>query len=131
MGRSPSSCYWPVEETPLPKLSAIAALLAAIMLVIGGVPARAATGPCDPCPPDCAMMQAQANAAQHQDKAPASDQSPCKAMAICQAPAALPATPLPVGLTRLAASDVRQQLVNARFAPSRPPDRALRPPIQL
>ena len=102
-------------------------------MVIGGVPARAATGLCDPCPPDCAMMQAQAQAdATHdQGKSPASDQTPCKAMAICQAPAALPATPQSVGLTWLAASDVRQQLVNARFAPSRPPDRALRPPIQL
>lgn len=79
------------------------------------------------------MMQAQAEAmaTHHQDKAPQSDQNPCKAMVICQASTALPPMPQPVGLTWLAVSDVRQQLVNARFAPSRPPDRALRPPIQL
>lgn len=77
------------------------------------------------------QAQAQADAAHDQGKAPASDQNPCKAVAICQVPAALPATPQPIGLTWLAVSDVRQQLVNARFAPSRPPDRALRPPIQL
>ena len=117
----------------MPRASTLLALVAAIMLVIASAPARAFASPCDPCPPDCPMMQAeaQAGASDKQGPPPASDQGACKAMAVCQAPAALPATTQAIGVTWLAADDVHQQLISARFAPSRPPDLALRPPIQL
>jgi hypothetical protein len=72
----------------MPRISTLAALLAAIMLMIGGGAARAAS--CDACPPKCPMMaQVQtAKAAAHQH-APISGKGgkaddPCKESLLCQ-----------------------------------------------
>lgn len=121
-----------LEDIPLPRLSVFAAMLAAIMLVIGGAPVRAAADPCNPCPPDCAMMKAQAEMAQHQKapaKAPAD--SPCKSMAACAVGFAMPVMPESLTLAAFDPTTVRQPLRNELREPSRPPDRNLRPPIQL
>lgn len=109
--------------------------MAAIMLVIAGTPVRAATGPCDPCPPDCPMM-AQASADQSQQapaKAPKGDaaESPCQAMVACPAAIALPTPVQTLAVAWLTPKDAGLRPANQRRAPSRPPDRELRPPIQL
>lgn len=116
----------------LTRASFLVALLAVIMLVIGGAPARASAGQCNPCPPDCPMMKAQAAADQHQ-KAPSGNpaETPCKAMVVCPTAIAMPVLPEALALTALSPRAVRQRLVNERLAPSRPPDRELRPPISL
>jgi hypothetical protein len=112
-------------------LSIFAAFVAAIMLVIGGTPVRAATGPCDPCPPDCPMM-AQASADQPH-KAPKGDpaESPCQAMVACPAAMTLPPGPPPMAIAWLTLKDAGLRPAEEQRAPSRPPDRELRPPIQL
>jgi len=116
------------------RLARLLALLAAIMLVIGGAPAVAASQPCDPCPPDCPMMQQMAEQMAHHGKAP--DQggkanSPCKPDVACQVSASMTAplqTTVAITLTT-AALDLRPS--DPLAAPSHPPDRSLRPPIQL
>ena len=119
------------RERPLPRLSVLAALVAAIMLVIGGTPVRASTGPCDPCPPDCPMM-AQASADQSH-KAPKGDpaENPCQAMVACPAAIALPTVPHALPIAWLTPKDAGLRPAEEQRAPSRPPDRDLRPPIQL
>lgn len=112
-------------------LSVLIALLAAIMLVFAGAPSRAETGGCNPCPPDCPMMKASADAQQHQ-KAPNGSENPCtKAMAACVAAIAVPVDPQGEAVTWLTASEIRLRPSGEARARSRPPDRALRPPIQL
>lgn len=116
------------------KPSTLIALLAAFMLVIAGIPARASAAPCQPCPPDCAMMQQMA-ASMDQQSNPHErggfPDNPCKPSLACQAPFAAPA-PAPFAVAAVLTADVAE---HARFnplaAPSRPPDRSLRPPIQL
>lgn len=105
--------------------------MAAIMLVIGGTPVRASTGPCDPCPPDCPMM-AQASADQA-PKAPEGEpaESPCKAMVACVTAMALPTPPQTLAVAWLTPKNAGLRPANERRAPSRPPDRELRPPILL
>ena len=121
----------PVIDSVVPRLSVLVALLAAIMLVFAGAPSRAATGGCDPCPPDCPMMKASADAQQHQ-KAPKVGENPCtKAMAACAAAIAVPVAQQGEAVTWLTASEIRQRPASEARARSRPPDRALRPPIQL
>jgi hypothetical protein len=109
-------------------------MIAAIMLVIGGTPAVAAPGPCNPCPPDCAMMMQAAGMADQHAKGPQQQtqgDNPCKSSIACQTAAALPV--LPEGVTLEWA--VRQSVAHAIRAdmsvPSRPPDRDLRPPIHI
>ena len=124
-----------IEGPPLPRLSVLAAFMAAIMLVIGGTPVRAATGPCDPCPPDCPMM-AQASADQaHQPpiKTPRGDaaQSPCQAMVVCPAAIALLTPAQTLAVAWLTPEDAGLRPANEQRTPSWPPDRDLRPPIQL
>lgn len=116
----------------LPRIHLIAALFAAVMLVIVGAPVRAAATPCNPCPPDCAMMK-QTAAADHHGQAPAKGgaDNPCKQGLLCQAAAATPAPSQSAEVRILAgAADVGSP---ARELPaaSHPPDRSLRPPIQL
>jgi hypothetical protein len=117
------------------RLPLVCALFAAIMLLIGGNPARAASNGCDPCPPDCLMMAQAAKAMSDQHGAPAHGgkaDNPCKPGLLCQAtptPASLPAAsdgPVFVAV----AGDLLRPLRQLP-ASSRPPDRSLRPPIQL
>lgn len=108
-------------------------MLAAIMLVIGGSPALAASTPCDPCPPDCAMMRAAASADQ-QAKAPQQQEkpsSPCKASIVCQTALAMPVLPQAVTIAWVMPHESGHPPITELAAASRPPDRALRPPIQL
>ena len=119
----------------MPKLSHILALLAAIMLVIGGAPAVAAAQPCDPCPPDCPMMQQMAASADNHTQAPAKGgqpDNPCKQGLACQTFATAVAAPSGSFVTFALSGDaIEHRLADALAAPSRPPDRNLRPPILL
>jgi hypothetical protein len=122
--------------TSMPRLSQILALLAAIMIVIGGAPAMAKTQPCNPCPPDCQMMQQTSatsadNHAQTPGKGDQGD-NPCKQSLACQAPAAAATAPSATVMVIAFSGDaVDHALADVLAAPSRPPDRNLRPPIQL
>lgn len=119
--------------------SALLAFVATIMLVVAGGPAVATTAACDPCPPDCPMMaSAQASAAAMDDrgKAPIQGETPqksdCVQTALCQAATA--AAPLTVGTVAdlyFPRSTGKHDIVSDGAAPSRPPDRDLRPPIFL
>jgi hypothetical protein len=109
-------------------------MLAAIMLVVAGAPSMAAAMPCDPCPPDCAMMKAAMVLADQHGKAPQQQErpeSPCKASIACPVAVVAPLlaeTAAPVWFAPQVAD--RPTLIQAA-APSRPPDRTLRPPIKL
>ena len=116
------------------KLSHLLALLAAIMLLIGGAPTMAAAQPCDPCPPDCAMMQQLAEHASDPQKAPnptGKADNPCQQMAVCQTVTATVAPSELVSFVALSAGSVTHELFDPLQAPSRPPDRSLRPPIHI
>lgn len=117
------------------RTSTLAAFFAAIMLVFAGAgaSARAAPAGCDPCPPDCAMMaQADGSAAamdRHDPANPSGDF--CDPGLACPgAGATFPPSEAPavVILARGAADHDR---LDPLAAPSRPPERNLRPPIQL
>jgi hypothetical protein len=120
----------------MPRISTLAALLAAIMLMIGGGAARAAS--CDACPPKCPMMaQVQtAKAAAHQH-APISGKGgkaddPCKESLLCQGSAVAATAPVQAAAAVVLASTASVLRPLAQLpAASRPPDRGLRPPIQL
>lgn len=120
----------------MPRLSHILALFAAIMLVIGGAPGVAETHPCNPCPPDCVMMH-KMSAASADSHAPAlgkGDQSenPCKPSVACQVSAAAVTAPSATVIEiSLRADAVDHTVADVLAAPSRPPDRNLRPPIHL
>jgi hypothetical protein len=120
----------------MPRLSFIAALFAAIILVIGGAPARAAAAACDPCPRDCPMMAKAAKAmADHHAAAPGKSSptdDPCRPGPLCQAPAATAALPQVLETpVHLAATGDPPRPPRQLPAASRAPDRSLRPPIQL
>jgi hypothetical protein len=112
----------------------VLALIATIMLVIGGGPARAAQSPCNPCPPDCPMMSQVhmgAGAQGHQTPAKGKADNPCKQGLTCQVSANAPIlsqTSVAVVLTAVEA-DLRP--LSHEGGPSRPPDPTLRPPRQL
>lgn len=110
------------------------ALLAAIMFVIIGAPTIASAEACDPCPPDCAMMKqlAAGQAADH--GAPAKGgkaDNPCQQMVACQAVTATIAPSEQVSFIALSAASVTHEAFDPLRAPSRPPDRSLRPPIHI
>jgi hypothetical protein len=114
--------------------SFVIALLAAIMLVIAGAPTRAAASPCEPCPPDCPMMQQMATgAAGAHDKAPGDKAAddPCKQGVACQLSATMTAPVQSVASATLASATVDHRLGDPLAVPSHPRDRSLRPPIQL
>jgi hypothetical protein len=117
------------------RASNLLALLAAIMLVVGGLPARAALAPCAPCPPDCPMMKQMASAMDHHAQAPArggKPDNPCKQDLLCQAAAtATPAILHETGIRFLASATEVLKPMRPLPATSRPPDPGLRPPIQL
>jgi hypothetical protein len=120
----------------MPKLVAnLLAVLASIILVIGGAPAWAATTPCNPCPPDCPMMAQMAKAASHHDtQAPGKSgkaDDPCKAGMACQANFAAPLLPAALGETILTTESAEHVAAASLGGPSRPPDPGRRPPIQL
>lgn len=122
----------------MPRANALVALLAAIMLVIAGVPARAAASPCDPCPPDCPMMQQAAKSMtsmDHPGGAPSKggkSGSPCDQGMACQSAAASVAPPSGAIVTAsLTVRDTAHESLDVLAMRSRPPDRSLRPPIQL
>ena len=110
-------------------------LLVAITLMVGGAPANASPNLCNPCPPDCPMMAQMAKAAaDHHDQAPGKSgkaETPCKSTAVCQTAFAMPLLPQTVVETVMLAEATAHDLVGALAARSRPPDRTLRPPIQL
>ena len=133
----PEAVLWAIVAKMLRQMRAthLLALLAAIMLVIGGVPARASATPCDPCPPDCPMMQQMAKAADHQAPTPdkgGKPDSPCKSGVLCQALGNAAPASLHVTTVQFIAS-AAETLTPALqlLPPSRPPDPGLRPPIQL
>jgi hypothetical protein len=124
----------------MPKLfraSNLLAILAAIMLVIGGAPAWAAASPCNPCPPDCPMMapmKVAKTSADHHAPAPGKSgkaDDPCKSGLACQAAFATPLLPEAAAETLLTAQAADHRLTSSVGGPSRPPDPGLRPPIQL
>jgi hypothetical protein len=112
----------------------VLALIATIMLVIGGAPARATQSPCNPCPPDCPMMsQMHMGADAHGQQAPAKGRAdnPCKQGLACQvstSPLILSQASSGFVLTVIEA-DLRP--LHPKGRPSRPPDPTLRPPRQL
>lgn len=112
----------------MPRASIFIALLAAIMLVIGGTPALAS---CDPCPPDCPMMKAMASGDMKAPAHPEKSAKSCSMAALCQTVAAAPALPDEAVVVWFAPQALHHPLANTVFALSRPPDKALRPPIQL
>ena len=115
--------------------STLIAFLAAIMLMIGGASARAETEACNPCPADCPMMLQAAQAATgHHAQAPQKQGTAgnsCKQALACQASFTAPAPSGGLVMVALATGAAD----HPGFAPlptrSRPPDRTLRPPIQL
>jgi hypothetical protein len=116
------------------RLSRILALLAAIMIVIGGAPTVASANDCNPCPPDCPMMKqlAAEQAASH--SAPAKGRKGddhCQQMVACQAVTASVASSEQVSFVALSAMSVTHEAFDPLRAPSRPPDRSLRPPIHI
>lgn len=116
------------------RLSRIFALLAAITLVIGGAPSVASASACDPCPPDCPMMkQLAAEQAADHGSAPAKGKAdnPCQQMAACQTITATVAPSELVSFVALSAVTVAHPAFDPLDAPSRPPDRSLRPPIHV
>jgi hypothetical protein len=119
------------------RVRVLVGLLAAIILVVGGAPASAASNPCNPCPPDCPMMAQMAQGAgmaDHHDQAPGTSgkaETPCKSTAVCQTAFAVPLLPQTAVETVLLAEATAHDPVGPLAAPSRPPDPTLRPPIQL
>lgn len=117
------------------RLSQLFALLAAIMLVIGGVPTVASAKSCDPCPPDCPMMKqvaAERAAADHggPTKGGKAD-TPCQQIVACQTVTATVAPSELVSFVALTAASVTHEAFDPLQALSRPPDRSLRPPIHV
>jgi hypothetical protein len=113
------------------------AFLAAIMLVLAGIPARASASACDPCPPDCPIMAKMASGvsmaarAAHPDK-PRKSKSDCQQMAVCQAAQTMAALSFEqVRFVRLSVTPVILAQDAEVRRPSRPPDKHLRPPIRL
>jgi hypothetical protein len=118
----------------MPRLSRILALLAAIMLVIGGTPAVASAHDCNPCPPDCPMMKQMAAEQAANHSVPGKDgkaENPCQQMVACQTITASVAPSEQVSFVALSAASVSHEAFDPLQAPSRPPDRSLRPPIHI
>jgi hypothetical protein len=110
------------------------AVLAAIMLLIGGTPLRAAPSACNPCPPDCPMMKHMAASSGEHHKAPDTGgkaHNPCKQGLACQISATMTAPSQMVTFVTLTANVVDHQSGGLLAVASHPPDRSLRPPIQL
>jgi hypothetical protein len=108
-------------------------LLAAVILMIGAAPASASRDACNPCPSDCPMTGQMAKAtADHHAPTPGKTggaEAPCKSGVACQAAFAVPLVPETAAEIVLATETARHDLIVALAAPSRPPDRNLRPPI--
>lgn len=116
------------------RLRAFLGLIAAIILMIGGAPTSASANPCNPCPPDCAMMAQMAKAVDHHGQLPGKSgkaETPCKSAVVCQSAFAVPLLPQTVVAAVMLAEITDHDLVGSLAAPSRPPDPTLRPPIQL
>jgi hypothetical protein len=115
--------------------STFVAFLAAVMLMIGGASAQAATGPCNPCPPDCPMMMQMARAAaDHHGRPPGKAggaENPCKQALACQASFAGPVLSDELVMVAAAGGAADHVGFDPLAARSHPPDRTLRPPIQL
>ena len=115
------------------RLRAFLGLLAAIFLVIGGVPASASTNLCNPCPPDCPMMAQMADAAANPQMPGKSGNagSPCKSVVVCQSAFAVVLFAHTTVETVLLTETAEHDFIRVLVAPSRPPDPTLRPPKQL
>ena len=120
------------KEPQLRHWSALLAFVAAMLLAIAGGPSVAQTAVCDPCPPDCPMMlpDGAAAAADHDSTAPAQkSKAPCQQTVLCQAAPVVAPIPAGAAFTPLSPTRATMAWTNAPEAPSRPPDRNLRPPI--
>ena len=118
----------------MPRANTLLALLVAIILVIGGAPSVATAQACDPCPPDCPMMKQLAAEQPVSHRAPAKGgkaDNPCQQMVACQTITASVAPSEQVSFIALSAASVSHEAFDPLQAPSRPPDRSLRPPIRL
>jgi len=120
------------KETILRLWLNLVALLAVLALAMGGGPVVAKELLCDPCPPDCPMMMGAAGEPGHEQPSDNDNgKAACERMMLCQAPVfAIPP------FTRLSPVRVSHERIarvwnNTPEAPSRPPDRTLRPPISL
>ncbi|MBA4793421.1 MAG: hypothetical protein H2041_07140 [Phenylobacterium sp.] len=104
------------------------AFVAAMLLAYAGGPTLAKTAACDPCPPDCPMM---ADAAHKPSSDPAGqkEKAPCERSVLC--PAAVVVGPAPMAPVEVqqSATLIAVRWTDSPPAPSRPPDRSLRPPI--
>lgn len=82
-----------------------------------------------------APVSASATAMDDHGKAPAQGQTPqkpsCLQTGLCQAASVAPMAAATVTVLYLPRNAARQDIVSDRIAPSRPPDRELRPPIFL
>lgn len=119
-------------ETPLRRWPALVVMFMAIMLVIGGLPTVAMASPCSPCPPDCPMMKA-AMVDHHGKTSQDRDHgaNPCKATVVCQTSMAALVVPQSTAMAWAAPDRAAHPIPYDLAAPSRAPDRDLRPPIQL
>jgi len=80
------------------------------------------------------MMKVSADNAASHHKAPAKpapSENPCKPDVACQAATSMIAPPLAEGAVQLTSTVVELASIEALPTSSRPPDRDLRPPIQL
>lgn len=128
--------YWKTMSVKL--LVRLLAIMAILAFPFAATAAPSSGAVCDPCPLDCPMMAKASNATgpTARPSAPAHDDRsglPCKPDAACLAtvsaiglPGSAPAT-MPV----ITAEPFRFARVEQLPAASRPPDRSLRPPIQL
>lgn len=116
------------------RMSTLVAFFAAIMLVIGGAlaPAQAADlAACDPCPADCPMMAGADHAGADRPSAPSPDASACDQDLACPGAGVASLCNATADFTVLALGAADLDRLEPLAAASRPPDRNLRPPIQL
>lgn len=120
------------KEPLLRRWSTLFALVAAMLLAIAGGPSVAQEAACDPCPPDCPMMlpDSAALASDHGSGAPADQKgkAPCQQTVLCQAAPVVAPAPIGVAFAPRAPTRAIARWTNSPEAPSRPPDRTLRPP---
>jgi len=121
------------KERPLRHWSTLLAFMAAMLLVIAGGPTVAKEAVCDPCPPDCPMMFPDAGAADHGPAKPMDQKgkAPCEQTVVCQPAVSAAPAPVAVKMAPPLFKSAALRWTDSPEAPSRPPDRSLRPPIHI
>jgi len=110
----------------------VLAFVAAMLLAFAGGPTLAKTAACDPCPPDCPMMAgASVDGAYKPSPGPAgqTEKAPCERSVLCPAAVVVAPAPLAPVEGQQSATLIAVRWTDSPPAPSRPPDRSLRPPI--